>query len=78
MYFRAMRIEEDGSSSYLRDVNIYLGDYKIVTDVKEATPHVLLFSHKEGYSSLSKFMYKHGFSFEFITKEDYDSYEEGL
>ena len=79
-YFRALRIEDDLSYSYLKDVNVNLGLYEIVKNVKDATPHVMLFSHKEGYSSLTKFMYENGFNFEPITEEVYNSYynEESL
>ena len=73
-YFRALRVNDDGSYSYLQDVNIALGKFKVVEDVQEATPHVLLFSHREGYSSLAKFMLENGFNFEPITEETYNSY----
>lgn len=75
-YFRALRVNPDGSYSYLRDVNIALGEYEIVDDVKDATPYLLLFSHREGYSSLSRFMLENGFNFEPITEEVYNSYFE--
>lgn len=73
-YFRVLRINNDGSYSYLQDVSVARGSFKIVDNVKDATPHVLLFSHREGYSTLSNFMRDNGFNFEWITKDVYNSY----
>ncbi len=74
-YFRAARVEHDGSLSYLKDINTYIGIYEEVCEVRDATLHVLLFSHREGYSRLAKHMHRNGFNFEMITEEEYKSYE---